>query len=413
MAVIPTGDIFKTLTLDGVSSKDYSVYITGEAVFNSPARDVEMITIPGRNGSFALDKGRFENIEVTYPAGIAADTEAEFREAISDFRNFLASRNGYVRLEDDYNPNEYRLAVYKSGLDVTPAQLRAGEFDITFDCKPQRYLKTGEDAISVDSGDVVSNPTLFASSPMLEVEGYGTIDWGDGEIKVENGPIGDIVVHESSGGAGSSSLSWTIDDHLANVGDALTVSSSLCQMRINYVRSADSYDYTTTGNPVVSVRYTKTTAILGVFHIDISPAPFTFAYGTASSKTATVSGTAVHNGSTDTFDITITCAYDGSTGFTLTLSVSVSTYMDYNDNYIDQFQTGRTVLNSSQSALGNPLYIDLELGYAYKYENDNPVSVNNGIILPATLPTLAPGANTITFDNTITDLKVIPRWWKI
>ena len=413
MAIAPIPDICKTLTFDGITAASFGVQVLGRGAFNAPEREVEMINIPGRNGAFALDKGRFENIEVTYPATIVASDTDEFIEAMSDFRNFLCSRKGYVRLEDDYNPDEYRLAVYRSGLEVDAEALRAGEFDIVFDCKPQRYLKSGEDAISVDSGDVISNPTLFASSPMLEVEGYGSIDWGDGEIKVENGPIGDIVVHESSGGAGSSSLSWTIDDHLANVGDALTVSSSLCQMRIIYVRSADSYDYTTTGNPVVSVRYTKTTAILGVFHIDINPAPFTFVYGTSSSKTATVSGTAVHNGSTDTFDITITCAYDGSTGFTLTLSVSVSTYMDYNDNYIDQFQTGRTVLNSSQSALGNPLYIDLELGYAYKYENDAPVSVNNGIILPATLPTLAPGANTITFDNTITDLQVVPRWWKI
>ena len=101
-----------------------------------------MITIPGRNGSFALDNGRFQNIEVSYPAGIYADTEADFRQAISDFRNFLCSRVGYVRLTDEYNPDEYRMAVYKSGLEVDPAMLKAGEFTITFDCKPQRWLET-------------------------------------------------------------------------------------------------------------------------------------------------------------------------------------------------------------------------------------------------------------------------------
>lgn len=406
--------IANTFTFGEIDTEDYGLVIEGPGDYSAPKRAVETISIPGRNGAFQLDKGYYENIEIEYNVVVKDSTQSDFKDSVEAFRNAIASQIGYQRLEDTYHPGEYRMAMYSGGFDEDPQFHGNGAvFKVKFDCKPQRYLKSGEDAISVDSGDVVSNPTLFASSPMLEVEGYGTIDWGDGEVKVENGPIGDVVVHESSGGAGSSSLSWTIDDHLANVGDALTVSSSLCQMRIIYVRSADSYDYTTTGNPVVSVRYTKTTAILGVFHIDISPAPFTFVYGTASSKTATVSGTAVHNGSTDTFDITITCAYDGSTGFTLTLSVSVSTYMDYNDNYIDQFQTGRTVLNSSQSALGNPLYIDLELGYAYKYENDNPVSVNNGIILPATLPTLAPGANTVTFDNTITDLKVVPRWWKI
>ena len=40
-------------------------------------------------------------------------------------------------------------------------------------------------------------------------------------------------------------------------------------------------------------------------------------------------------------------------------------------------------------------------------------SLNAYIDLGSDLPVLAPGANTITFDNTITDLKVVPRWWKI
>ena len=82
MAIAPTGDIFKTLEFDGESSKSYGVYITGEAVYNAPEKDVEMISIPGRNGSFALDKGRFENIEVTYPAGIFATNEFDFATAV-------------------------------------------------------------------------------------------------------------------------------------------------------------------------------------------------------------------------------------------------------------------------------------------------------------------------------------------
>lgn len=174
MAVAPTGAIYKALEFDGVSSRTYGVYITGEAVYNAPERDVEMIAIPGRNGSFALDKGRFENIEVSYPAGIFADAESDFAEAVSDFRNFLCSRNGYVRLQDEYNPNEYRMAVYKSGLEVTPAQLKAGEFNIVFECKPQRWLTSGESEITVGEYQEVAGednaPYLFRSSPQFSDE---------------------------------------------------------------------------------------------------------------------------------------------------------------------------------------------------------------------------------------------------
>ena len=114
MAITPTpnNSIYKGLVFDDIDSRDYGIYITGSSVFNSPERDVEMIEIPGRNGSYALDNGRFNNIEVTYPAGLFGGSEADFASGIRAFRNALASRIGYKRLEDDYNPNEYRMAVF-------------------------------------------------------------------------------------------------------------------------------------------------------------------------------------------------------------------------------------------------------------------------------------------------------------
>ena len=81
MGVNPTPTNYKALTFGGSCSRNYGVYITGEGVFNAPERAIEMISIPGRNGAFALDKGRFENIEVTYPAGIVADNQADFAKA--------------------------------------------------------------------------------------------------------------------------------------------------------------------------------------------------------------------------------------------------------------------------------------------------------------------------------------------
>lgn len=65
---IKTGEIFNSLVFGGVNSADYGIYITGEGVFNAPKRAVNMVAVPGRNGSIAIDQGHWENIEVTYPA---------------------------------------------------------------------------------------------------------------------------------------------------------------------------------------------------------------------------------------------------------------------------------------------------------------------------------------------------------
>ena len=68
---------------------------------------------------------------------------------------------------------------------------------------------------------------------------------------------------------------------------------------------------------------------------------------------------------------------------------------------------------SSQSLLGSPTYIDCDIGEAYKIVNGEEVPLNAFIDLGSKLPILSPGSNTFTYDNTVTQLKVAPNWWKI
>lgn len=192
------GSLFKTLTFDGENSGDFGVYITGEAVYNAPERAVEMISVPGRNGSIALDQGRFENIEVSYPAGVFAETQAEFAQAVREFRNALCSKIGYFRLADEYHPDEYRMAIYKNGLEVGPENIgRAGMFNVVFDCKPQRFLLDGEETRTVEYGqnpNSIYNPTRFPSKPLIEVVGYGTLTMGDYSIVVTGTGAQDVFI---------------------------------------------------------------------------------------------------------------------------------------------------------------------------------------------------------------------------
>lgn len=171
--------VFNSFTFDGNNSLDMGIYITGEAAFNAPERTVEMITVPGRNGAIAIDQGRFENIEVTYPAGCFADSQSDFADKIGTFRNILASRYTYKRLTDTYNPNEFRMGMYKAGLDAGPVGYgTAAEFDIIFNCKPQRWLVSGETAQTFNASGSITNPTLFDARPLLAVTGSGTLTLG-------------------------------------------------------------------------------------------------------------------------------------------------------------------------------------------------------------------------------------------
>ena len=168
------------LTYDGVDSSDFGVFISGEGVFDAPARRGEMISIPGRNGPLFMDEGVFENITVEYPAFIGTGYEELFRTKLGDLRSALSSRGNYKRLTDTYHPDEFRLGVFREGLEVDPQHItRAGGFTMKFDCKPQRFLVEGEyPQLFVENG-TIANPTDFESSPLIKVTGNGTVSIGE------------------------------------------------------------------------------------------------------------------------------------------------------------------------------------------------------------------------------------------
>lgn len=136
-------------TLDGVDSRDFGVYISGQGTFSASARSYELLSVPGRNGDLIGTEKRFENGELTYPAFIYAN----FKQNIADFRAFINSLFGYHRLVDSYHPNEYRMVFFQGGFDPdVTAKNDAASFDITFNAKPQRFLLSGEQVTTLTAG---------------------------------------------------------------------------------------------------------------------------------------------------------------------------------------------------------------------------------------------------------------------
>ena len=414
MAITQTGAIFKSFSFDNTSSRNYGIYITGEAVYNAPERAVEMVSIPGRNGALALDEGRFENIEVSYPAGIFAESETDFANAVSDFRNFLCSKRGYCRLTDEYNPSEYRLSVYKSGLEVSPTQLRAGEFMITFECKPQRFLTSGETKSTATNGGTISNPTLFPSNPLLEVKGYGTVTMNNYPITLDNVVLGNVLLIPAGGANPAFTKSYGTG--LVNTGDDIGVASgtkiTIVLRAASTVESQDA-QITNTGGVYSVNDYCDATS--ATFWITFPAESFTAGTNktVSSSFTAAIThrwGAGIEQSQTLTFTPQI--KYTASTR-TFEVSCAISPSPTFTSSITKLCECKAITANSSVSALGNPTYIDCEIGEAYKIVNSDVVSLNNAVTIGTALPELSPGSNSITFPNTITEVKYTPRWWKI
>lgn len=169
------------LTFAGKNLREFGLYVNGTYTFSSPERSIQRIVVPGRNGTLTIDNDRFENIDVTYAAFIING----FRANIAGLRNYLSTAAGYRRLEESYHPEEYRMARFVSGLQVeaTPA-LQEGNFTLTFDCMPQRYLKTGEIPVEYTANGSIYNRTLQDAKPLLRVWGNGTVGIGDATLTI-------------------------------------------------------------------------------------------------------------------------------------------------------------------------------------------------------------------------------------
>lgn len=166
---------------NGKSTADFGIYISGEDTWKKPAPDLERTEIPGRNGDLVSTNRRYKNIDIEYHAGIIHDFDTNY----SGFTNFLLSSPGYHRLEDSYHPEVYRMGVMESSFEPEMAVAnKAGKFNVRFSCKPQMFLKAGEQERTFFSSGVLVNPTLFEAKPLIRVWGTGRLEIGSEAVTI-------------------------------------------------------------------------------------------------------------------------------------------------------------------------------------------------------------------------------------
>lgn len=160
----------------GVASTDCGMVVSRAPAYDKPTRRVEAVTVPGRNGSILFDEGAFSDTTRTYDVFIAEDDHNTLSERVDAMSAWLFSKQGYTRLEDNFEPDVFRLAYYSGGNDVTNELLTYGESELTFTCRPERFLKSGTTPVEVDDGDTITNPTAFSSKPLIYIEATGEVE---------------------------------------------------------------------------------------------------------------------------------------------------------------------------------------------------------------------------------------------
>ena len=172
-----------TMTFNGKPLSDFDTFYDSSQLYNTPDKDVTFFPIPGKNGDLSISNDRFNNLELSVDCFIRTD----FLNNYNDLVNYLYSQEGYGRLEYTQENDIYRECAFVKAISPdTGAFLKYGTFTLVFNCKPQKWLKSGETAISVSDSTTITNPTLMTSKPLLKVSGTGTININDSELVLAN-----------------------------------------------------------------------------------------------------------------------------------------------------------------------------------------------------------------------------------
>ena len=90
----------------GKRSTDFGVFVERFPTQEKPIRQVELVSVPGRNGSLRLDKGNYENVAVAYECNCRGGPDK-----MSEIADWLyAAEDGYAELRDTYHPGVFRMA---------------------------------------------------------------------------------------------------------------------------------------------------------------------------------------------------------------------------------------------------------------------------------------------------------------
>lgn len=172
----------ETFYLDGIDARSAGIQLQAPIEFSEAVPVVEAQTIPGRNGDLIWETGSYENRSGSASC-FCLQTDVE--KAISSAGRFLMGKKGYRRLETSDDPDHYWMARVENSPQIAMRLRTLAPFEIGFDCKPQRFVKAGENSIVLTASGSLLNQYGQVALPFIALYGQGAGQLTIGDCVVE------------------------------------------------------------------------------------------------------------------------------------------------------------------------------------------------------------------------------------
>lgn len=171
------GVVKHDFSYNGVSASTYlGVTVYGvEGLDEIAAKDVSSVVVPGRNGVLHLDNHRWNERTVSYLVYLPGADSEDYADLLMLIRETFGSEGGgYLKLKDTYYPNHFSLATFAGAMEPESMAFRTkGIVKVNFNCRPERFLDSGDDIINYTTPLKATNPTSYIAEPEIYITGSG------------------------------------------------------------------------------------------------------------------------------------------------------------------------------------------------------------------------------------------------
>lgn len=157
---------------DETPSTDFNMIITKVDNLNSTSRNIEFVTVPGRDGEYIEEK-ELPNKEIPVEFYIDSESTEDINRLAKDIKKWLQGKKGYKQLffSDDVETIYEAVCINKIEIDEVIEAL--GEGKLYFSCKPYSRINNNNQIIITNSTTIYNQ--YSRSFPKIKIFGSGDV----------------------------------------------------------------------------------------------------------------------------------------------------------------------------------------------------------------------------------------------
>lgn len=154
---------------------DFGLELKPDFTYPTAEMDIEFEEVDGIDGSIAVSKNRYKDVEIEFPFYVWKNKKGFFSQS-EDIMRWVKSGKGWRRLviSDDYNHVYYAMPIVKSGISRGASIM--GELNIGFRIKPYKKIKSGLESRVYKKHTTINNPSCDSSKPIFKIDAVGDVN---------------------------------------------------------------------------------------------------------------------------------------------------------------------------------------------------------------------------------------------